>query len=80
MEIPRAYKVELKVNNKERSQLEQCAGVARWAWNWGLERRIQEYRETGKSSNAIEQHRQLNTLKKTDYPWKMPHAKQNYPR
>jgi len=69
MEITRGYKVEIDPNNKQRTLMLQCAGVARWAWNWGLERRIHEYEETGKSSNAIEQHRQLNALKKTEYPW-----------
>ena len=43
--------------------------MARFAWNWGLSRRIDEYRETGRSSNAIEQHRQLNADKKLLYPW-----------
>ena len=69
MEIIRGYKVELDLNNKQGTLLLQCAGTARWAWNWGLARRIEEYKETGKSSNAIEQHRQLNVLKKSDYSW-----------
>jgi len=69
MEILRAYKVEIDPNNIQRTLLLQCAGAARWAWNWGLARRIEEYKETGRSSNAIEQHRQLNTLKGGKYPW-----------
>ena len=75
MEILRAYKVELDVNNKQRSLLVQCAGTARWAFNWGLARRIEEYKETGRSSNAIEQHRQLNALKATEYPWLYNYSK-----
>lgn len=75
MEIIRGYKVELDINNKQRTLLLQCAGIARWAWNWGLARRIQEYEETGRSSNAIEQHRQLNALKKTEYPWLYNYSK-----
>jgi putative transposase len=35
----------------------------------GLAGRIKEYEESGKSSNAIKQHRQLNALKKTEFPW-----------
>lgn len=69
MEITRGYKVELDPNNVQRTHLLQHAGAARFAWNWGLERRIKEYKETGKSSNAIEQHRQLNALKPTEFPW-----------
>lgn len=49
MVILKAYK--LKVNKEEQSLLEQCAGCARFAYNWGLARRIAEYEATGKSSN-----------------------------
>lgn len=69
MEILRAYKTELEPNNVQRTALLKHAGAARFAWNWGLARRKQEYEETGQSSNAIEQHRQLNALKKTDFSW-----------
>ncbi len=75
MEIIKGYKVELDINNKQRTLLVQCAGVARWAWNWGLARRKQEYEDTGKSSNSIEQHRQLNALKKTEFPWLYNYSK-----
>ncbi len=75
MKILRAYKTELDVNDKQRTLLIQCAGVARWAWNWGLARRKQEYEENGRSSNAIEQHRQLNALKATEYPWLYNYSK-----
>lgn len=66
MEIFRAYKVELDPNNVQRTALLKHAGAARFAWNWALERRKQEYEATGKSSNAIDQHRQLNALKPTE--------------
>jgi len=69
MEILRAYRAELDPNNTQRTTLLKHAGAARFAWNWALARRKQEYEETGRSSNAIEQHRQLNALKKTDFPW-----------
>jgi len=69
MEILRAYKVEIDPNNKQRTALLQHAGAARFAWNWGLARRKAEYESTGKSSNAIAQHRQLNALKRTEFPW-----------
>lgn len=70
MEIFRAYKTELDINNKQRARLVQCAGVARWVFNWGLARRQEEYKATGKSSNFIEQSRQLTALKSSDeYSW-----------
>ena len=69
MESRRAYKVELDPTEAQRRLLRRHAGAARFAWNWGLARRIAEYRATGKSSRAMEQHRQLNALKKTQFPW-----------
>ncbi len=69
MLIQQAYRYELKPNNKQRPLLAKHAGTARFAYNWGLARRIEEYKAEGKSSNAIEQHRQLNGLKKSQFPW-----------
>lgn len=75
LEVFKGYKVEIDPNNQQYTLLVQCAGVARWAWNWGLARRKQEYQSTGKSSNAIAQNRQLNALKKTEYPWLYNYSK-----
>lgn len=69
MLILKAYKTELDPNNIQRTLLAKHAGAARFTWNWALNRRIEEYKLAGKSSNAIEQHRQLNSLKPTDFPW-----------
>lgn len=69
MLILKAYKTELDPNNVQKTLLAKHAGAARYTWNWALSRRIEEYKLTGKSSNAIEQHRQLNSLKPTDFPW-----------
>ena len=49
MEFLRAYKVELDPINVQRTALLKHAGAARFAYNWGLARRKQEYEETGKS-------------------------------
>ena len=69
LKTKRACKTELKPNRIQGKALANHAGAARFAYNWGLARRIEEYRLTGSSPNAIEQHRQLNALKKTTYPW-----------
>jgi len=70
MKIQRAYKTELDPNEEQRTLLLKHAGAARFAWNWGLARRVEEYQAMGKSSNAIEQHRELNALKATEFPWR----------
>jgi putative transposase len=65
----RAYRVELDLNNAQTTACKKHAGAARWAYNWGLQRKQEEYREAGKSPSAIDLHRELNALKKTDVPW-----------
>lgn len=81
MEIIRAYKVELRPNATELRKLVQFVGTARFVYNWALRRRMDEYEEwkrceeTGeplpekKSSSYPDQNRQLNALKKTEFPW-----------
>lgn len=69
MSILRAYKTELDPNNVQRTALLRHAGAARWAYNWGLCQK-QAARESGqKIPTAIDLHRKLNALKKTDFPW-----------
>jgi len=70
MKILRAYKTELKPNSTQRELLIRSCDAARAVWNWGLALRRVEYEQTGKSSNAIDQHKQLNQLKKTEiFSW-----------
>ena len=66
MKINRAYRVEIDPNNVQRTALLRHAGCARWAYNWGLRRKIEEYEANGKSPGAMALHRDLNVLKKTD--------------
>ncbi|MFX0204834.1 MAG: helix-turn-helix domain-containing protein [Candidatus Hodarchaeota archaeon] len=44
MLVTRGYKYALRVNNKERTLLQQCAGTARFSWNWGLAQRVKRYK------------------------------------
>ena len=69
MIINRAYKVELNLKNKQRALLEKSAGVARFAYNWGLNERIELYKSEKKSLTAIDQHKVLCNKKKIEYPW-----------
>ncbi|HEX9413633.1 MAG TPA: transposase, partial [Ktedonobacterales bacterium] len=65
----RAYKTELDLNDRQVTACRKHAGAARWAYNWGLQRKQEAYRQTGKSPSAIDLHRELNALKQTDMPW-----------
>ena len=72
MLINRAYRYELDPNNIQRSHLAQHAGVARFAYNWGLEQRIARYKNNqgnDRFTDAMKQHKLLNSLKKTEFPW-----------
>ena len=68
-EIIRAYKTELKLNNEQIAYCTDHINAARFAWNWGLARRIEAYKEHGETLNAIDLHRELNALKKIDFAW-----------
>jgi putative transposase len=61
--IQRVYKTELGLNNRQITACKRHAGAARWAYNWGLTRKQEIYRTTGKAPSAIELHRELNVLK-----------------
>jgi len=72
MLIKKAYRYELDPNNIQRSHLAQHTGVARFAYNWGLEQRINQYKNNQgdyRFTDAIKQHKLLNSLKKTEFSW-----------
>lgn len=69
MKIIRGYKTEIAPNNKQTTALIQHAGVARFAYNWGLIEKKKAFDAKTKIPNAIELHRRLNALKPTNFPW-----------
>lgn len=69
MLVTRAYKTELDLNDRQVTTCKQHAGAARYAYNWSLRRKQEVYAATGVSPSAIDLHRELNALKKTDLPW-----------
>lgn len=69
MNIIRAYKTELDLNNVQRTACKRHAGAARYAYNWGLSRKIEAYRNGEKTPSAIDLHRELNRLKKGELSW-----------
>jgi putative transposase len=64
VKILRAYKTELDPTVSQTDQLLQHAGCARWAYNWGLRRKIESYEKTRKSPSWVDLNRELNALKK----------------
>jgi putative transposase len=69
MLILRAYKTELNLNNVQNTACTRHAGAARWAYNWGLGRKMEAYRNGEKVPSAIDLHRELNVLKQGELSW-----------
>jgi len=69
MIVLRAFKTELDLNNKQRTACVRHAGAARFAYNWGLARKQAAFANGEKSPTAIDLHRELNVLKKTELSW-----------
>ena len=69
MIILRAYKTELDLNNVQKTACARHAGAARWAYNWGLARKMEAYRKGEKVPSAIDLHRELNVLKQGELSW-----------
>jgi putative transposase len=76
MKTHRAYRVELDPNNVQRSAFRRAAGCARWAYNWGLGRKIEAIAarkaaiaagvakaDLPKVPNAMDLHKELVILK-----------------
>lgn len=72
MKAYQAFRYELKPKNVQRTLLARHAGAARFAYNWGLARRIEAFNKNegkAKFTNATEQHRELVALKKGELSW-----------
>ena len=69
MEIYRAYKTELDLTKTQITACSRNAGAARFAYNWGLSRKMEAYRLGQKTPTAIDLHKELIALKKTQFNW-----------
>lgn len=62
----KSIKVQLKPNNKQNSLLFQCAGVARFIYNWTLERQQYNYELGGKFISDNDLRKELTQIKKNE--------------
>src|SRR5512142_2298569 len=69
MLIKRGYRVELDLNNEQITACKKHCGAARFAYNYGLSRKQEDYKAGKKTPYAADLHREINALKKTDLPW-----------
>ena len=63
------FKTELNLNNKQKTLAAQHAGVARHAYNWGLEVCRQALENQQKLPTAIDLHKRLVAEVKKENPW-----------
>ena len=64
----RAYKTRLVLNNVERTWCRQCAGAARWCYNFGLEA-MQTAHAEGHKTSVLAEKKRLNGIKAELAPW-----------
>ena len=67
MLVYKAYRYELKPNNKQETLFKKACGVARFAYNWGLAQRIELYRTKEgdeRFTTDAKQVTELNKIKK----------------
>src|SRR6266571_8421326 len=69
MSEKQGYRAELDLNHEQMTLARKHCGAARFAYNYGLRRKQQAYKAGKKTPSAIDLHRELNALKKTDIPW-----------
>ena len=69
MILSRAYKVELKPNNVQKTFLNKSIGCARLGYNFGLDLSIKRYEQGEKYLGAIGLHKELCKIKKDNYPF-----------
>ncbi len=66
----KTYKVMLLPNNKQQTKLFECAGVARWAYNFALATQQENHKNGGKFLSDGELRKRLTELKKQkEYDW-----------
>src|SRR5262252_3430752 len=63
-----AHKIALDPNAAQRLYFARAAGTARFAYNWALAAWQKQYKAGGKPSE-VSLRRQLNALKREQYPW-----------
>lgn len=65
----KSIKVQLMPSNKQNSLLFQCAGTARFAYNWAIAKQEENYESGGKFLNDGTLRKELTVLKQGQYAW-----------
>jgi putative transposase len=66
--ITLSHKIRLQPTEAQEAYFRRACGVARFVFNWALERWREEY-EAGEKPSALGLKKQLNAMKREAYPW-----------
>jgi putative transposase len=64
-----SHKIRIYPNNATITKLVMCFGVARFAYNWGLQHCKQVHEEGGSCPSGYALSKSLNAIKKAEFPW-----------
>ena len=71
-----AHKIELKLNNKQRTYFKKASGISRFAWNWALASWNNIYEENKNLQGDEKQNvsgyslkKEFNRIKRSEFPW-----------
>ena len=66
----KSIKVRIKPSSEQEKKLWKSVGTARWAYNWALDRQLQNYKEGNKFISDSDLRKELTQLKKTEeFSW-----------
>ncbi len=69
MMVKHGYRAELDLNNEHITLARKHCGAARYAYNYGLKRKQEAYKQGQKTPYAADLHREINALKQSEIPW-----------
>lgn len=69
MKVTRGYKTELDPTSEQLTIFHQCAGVSRFAYNYGLARKQEAYKQAEKTPSAVQLQKELTARKHDDLFW-----------
>lgn len=66
----KAFKYRIYPNREQKRFLEKCFGTSRWTYNFGLQRKIEEYQKNKKTLGGYDILKEITQLKKKEeYKW-----------
>lgn len=69
MLVHKGHKILLQPNNQQKAKFISWCGVARWAYNFGLEKKIRAYKVTRKSLGAYALSKEVTMMKHSTHLW-----------